>query len=865
MNNKSSIKNNNRIVRVRKVLTDKMVLSYGLPIALLILFHKPIEEMVSLAIVTPILSKVGSTATNNVIFWLVAAYILLLFFSRTVSFVASRKAFVLQLIICLIYLHYRIDQNIWVLHPLRGYIHLYYTDLILEITLLNALLLGKQSFLKKPVIKAANGFDDDRSLGKDRLDLLGYEPYVRSVASRIKQSRPETAIAIGINGRWGSGKTSFFDLLKRNMAEEPIIVINFDPWNSISPKAIIQDFFDTVQRGIRPYHSQLPALLDIYTDKLLNLHSEGWGKFAKELKSLVAPERSLNDLHEQINKEIKAIDRKIIIYIDDLDRLDKEEIAEVIRLIRNTASFSNTFFIVAYDRDYVLTAIKAMNAFNHNHFLEKIFQIEVNLPYFHPSVIQRKLADLLKAYYPEGYHEVIEKEIVGTAFAYPDYFQGWIETLRDVTRLSNGIKLNLDNLLTEVVFSEFIRLEIFRLKFPSVYEAFYRRSSAFLHIDDKHNGTEGYQLKKNDSNGAKPPTLTKAHTAFEAFLQQNASRLSVEEYEIPQIVALIDGLFGVNTLTARFRSHLSVVHPSRFELYFSYSMLEGKLSEDDFLKAINGTFAELKKQIDEWNKENLNFEVLRRFLQLKSFKDRHQFETVVEGIFYFARQPDNNSQYGFEHRQLAELLSDYKKRISKGFYDDRHEDYAAFLYRMFAGATSPYTFDATFLEHLNKSFDESISFPIPKPERLKMVLKLFYSYVSQFKAWDYQLWNLYHACSYKEWTPTGGGAYRSETIYPDEANQVMIATIAKHIDTFLPVIVDFPPFVDDRMFISGVIPTIFGSFDAFGDFLDKYDGPDSAVIAEFGQFYQELSKENFKNAVPFDFKTIKVSPRGQIT
>ncbi|WP_158642865.1 KAP family P-loop NTPase fold protein [Mucilaginibacter ginsenosidivorax] len=836
-------------------------MSYGLPLILLIVLHKPIEEVTSLLIVTPVLSKVASTDIDNIIFWLIAVYLLLLFLSRIISFVPSAKAFLIQVIISLIYLYYRHYQDVWILHPLKGHQDIYYTDIIIEIAFLNAILLIRQLFAKKPLI-AGKGFDDDSSLGKQKPDLLGYEPYVQSLATRVEQSRPEKAIAIGINGRWGSGKTSFFDLLKRKMVTSPIIVIDFNPWNSLSPNAIIKDFFDTVQRATRPYHSQLPKLLDTYTDKLISLHSEGWGKFAKELKSVILPEQSLNDLYDQINKEIKAIDRKIIIYIDDLDRLDKEEIAEVIRLIRNTASFSNTFFIVAYDRDYVLTAIKAMNAFNHNHFLEKIFQIEVNLPYFDPAIIQRKLADLLKAYYSEDYHENIEKEIVGTPSAYPNYFEGWIETLRDVTRLSNGIKLNLDMLLTEVVFSEFVRLEILRLKYPSVYEAFYRRSGTFLHISDKHNGTDGYQLKTISDKRGEPFYLTNEHSEFELFVQQNASRLSVEQHEIAPIIDLIDGLFGVSMLTARFRSHLSVVHPSRFELYFSYSVLEGKLSEAEFLKAIESDFPQLKTQIDEWNREKLNFEVLRRFLQIKTFKNRKRFETTVEGIFYFARQPDNDAQYGFENRQLADLLSDDKKRISKQFYDGKSDEYATFLRRLLDGATSPYSFDSTFLEHLNKSSDDS--FPIHKQERLKIVQKLFYDYTQNFKAWDYNLWHLYHACSYKEWTPTGGSVYRSDTIYPVEANQIMIATITKHIDAFLPVIIDFPPFVNDHMYISGIIKTIFGSYEAFGDFLNNLDTSSSVAVKEFDEFYRQLATQNFEKAVPFEFTVIKVVNRGQV-
>ncbi|HTE00854.1 MAG TPA: P-loop NTPase fold protein [Mucilaginibacter sp.] len=850
--------NINWLIKLRKLLTNQILVSYLLPALILIALHKPIEEGLSLLIVTPLLAKVESTTVNNCLFWLISSYVLVLFFSRIVRFVSSGKAFGAQILVTIIYIYYRSNQNIWILHPLNGYSEFYYTDMIFEIVFLNGLLLLRQVLAQRSVTET-NGFHDDSSLGKNKPDLLGYEPYVRTLAARIVQTNPETAIAIGINGRWGSGKTSFLDLLKRHTTDQSIIVIDFDPWNSLSPKAIIKDFFETVQRAIRPYHSQLPKLLDTYTDKLISLHSEGWGKFTKELKSIILPEQSLNDLYSQINKEIQSIDQKIVIYIDDLDRLDKEEIAEVIRLIRNTANFSNTFFVVAYDRDYVLTAIKAMNAFNHTHFLEKIFQIEVNLPYFDPSIIQRKLATLLKTYYDEAYHDGIEKEIVGTGSSFPDYFVGWIETLRDVTRLNNGITLNLDKLLTEVVFSEFVRLEILRLKFPAVYEAFYRNTSLFLSISDKYNGTNGYKLKSIGDTSGELYGLTKERCAFELFIEQNAERLSVAKHEIKQIVKLIDGLFGVSPLTARFRSHLSVVHPSRFELYFSYGLLEGKLSEGEFIKATQGDIVSFKKQIDQWNLAKMNFEVLRRFLQFTLFKDRKEFETVVEGIFYFARQPDNDSQYGFESQQLANLLSDDKQRLSKKYYYGKQEDYAAFMRRLFSEAKTPYWFDSSFLEHLNKSFEPA--FPIERDERLRMTQDLFRRYTNDFKSWDRHLWHLYHACSYKEWTPSGANSYQGTTIYTEEANHTMIETIKHHIETFLPVIIDFPPFVDDHMYVSHVVERIFGSYSAFGDFLNGLNLLSNKIVKEFLDFYQKLAEKNFENPVPYKFKTIKVINR----
>jgi len=85
---------------------------------------------------------------------------------------------------------------------------------------------------------------------------------------------------------------------------------------------------------------------------------------------------------------------------------------EVIRLIRNTANFYNTFFIVSYDKVYVNNALKEAAIHNHEKFLEKIFQLEVNLPYYKKAQLINELRDKMKALFPMEITEEIAKEVL---------------------------------------------------------------------------------------------------------------------------------------------------------------------------------------------------------------------------------------------------------------------------------------------------------------------------------------------------------------------------------------------------------------------------------------------------------------------
>ncbi|GEO04459.1 hypothetical protein AAE02nite_21230 [Adhaeribacter aerolatus] len=189
-----------------------------------------------------------------------------------------------------------------------------------------------------------SSFFDDEPLNPNKQDDLGYNTFAKIIAERIESTHLEKAFAIGVNAKWGMGKTSFFNLIKQNLSSEENIIIDFNSWNSSSPKSIIQDFFDTLQDELRKYYSSLAHELRKYSDKLIALSDNNITQSIKATAGILIGDNSINSLHQEINIKLKKIDKKIIIFVDDLDRLDKSEIIEVMRLIRNTANFYNTIF-----------------------------------------------------------------------------------------------------------------------------------------------------------------------------------------------------------------------------------------------------------------------------------------------------------------------------------------------------------------------------------------------------------------------------------------------------------------------------------------------------------------------------------------
>lgn len=182
--------------------------------------------------------------------------------------------------------------------------------------------------------------------------------------------------ALGVTGSWGSGKTTFLEVLKSHVKGRAEIVI-FNPWMCRTPEQVTLDFFASlrhqlsstyrISKSIKDYARALNGIsLTPFLGLSLNIH-------AVQGDSLYVKKKKLSD-------KLAELPKPVIVFIDDLDRLEREEVFEVLRLIRNTADLSNLIYVVAYDKAYVRQVLEQKNIGNALAYLEKIFPVEVCLP-----------------------------------------------------------------------------------------------------------------------------------------------------------------------------------------------------------------------------------------------------------------------------------------------------------------------------------------------------------------------------------------------------------------------------------------------------------------------------------------------------
>ena len=846
--------------KIYNLINNKYVKFFILAVVLSVTLRKTIENILNKTIVEFWLSNITTEMWYYDAMFILFGFVIYIIarHKHNLRYYSSHYISIIMVILSVYYFYYRNINTVWILH--RSYLinELYYTDIIFVIVFLYLCLYCKN---EKKQRSDNNLLFSDNSLGDRYKDELGYQAYTEELAHKVLNSNFDKSFAIGINGKWGVGKTSFIDLLKREIKGDDIISIDFKPWNNDTPKAVIIDFFETVQKHISPYHYPLSRTIMKYSNKLVKLKEDSLTKSVHSAISFLYDNEPLSELYTQIDNALRSIDKKLIIYIDDLDRLDKEEIVEVMRLIRNTANFYNTFFIVAYDRNYVTSALEQLNSFSPNTYLEKIFQLEINMPYFRKHVLLNNLAGKIKKQLQAEDHYIIDSAILNTSVHDEKIVFGWIQTMRDTTRLANSILLNYPKLTKEVVFSDFLKVEILRMKYPLVYELLKNNTDSFLNIyngnyslkdekgDVEHGSMQQMIDRNNDEKSGKPaPKLM-----IENYLSEHKDKLKLSGYEIKQVVAFSRNIFKSSTHQ---NTNLSIVNPGRFHLYFSYSLINGFLSENEFVESRPQSQEYFNYKIAEWVGKGLESEVADRFYAIDRYDSRIDFERIISGIFHLANQKSHKSENTvyYNRKDLIYRLNTRYNRELKKFYGKNTEDLNSFVKSLLYSAIYPYNSESNLIIDIIEDNDEE--FVLSKDELLDIAYSYMKKYFDEVEKFNDHFFTIFYATRDKQ---TSGG-FDSYNVSEKVNKLLKEFAINKDFEGFLLNLIKLEDAKQEVYRIDRKeIVDIFGSCDEFHKILSKRNT--SKYIAEFEKFYTKYLKES-KDEFPFiefDFSIIPIN------
>lgn len=185
-------------------------------------------------------------------------------------------------------------------------------------------------------------------------------------------------------------------------------------------------------------------------------------------------DRNVEHFKTKTEEILKQSKKKLVIFIDDIDRLDKDELFTLFRLIKLTADFSNTIYILSFDKEMVAKAIgQRFGNGDHNDgssFLEKIIQIPIELPAFRFNELRDYTINLIEQVLNKNLVQLNESETSRFITAFDDCLFAAIITPRNAKQYYNALEFSIPLMKGEVNIVDFLIFEGLKLFYPKYVE-----------------------------------------------------------------------------------------------------------------------------------------------------------------------------------------------------------------------------------------------------------------------------------------------------------------------------------------------------------------------------------------------------------
>ena len=229
-------------------------------------------------------------------------------------------------------------------------------------------------------------YSSDAPVKTPEEDKFSRWPFAERVAKVIANRKDPSSIIIGLYGTWGDGKTSVLNFIETALEEnDHVVCIRFNPWRYGSEEQLLERFFFDIANAIDAAIVTSGEKIRQFLDKVVVPIGEASGSKAIGegiSKFLTGP--NLIQLRERIETALETAEKRVVIFVDDIDRLEKEEIHATFRLVKLTADFKNTAYVLAFDDGVVSAALQERYASRTGNagrsFLEKIIQVPLHLP-----------------------------------------------------------------------------------------------------------------------------------------------------------------------------------------------------------------------------------------------------------------------------------------------------------------------------------------------------------------------------------------------------------------------------------------------------------------------------------------------------
>lgn len=524
-------------------------------------------------------------------------------------------------------------------------------------------------------------YNSDKPIMNKSEDTLGRKYFASRLAEAILTLTCKDNINIGLYGDWGTGKTSILnmtieeiDILREKSKINNIpIIIKFEPWNISDESNLIIQFFKLLNEELKiknnsKFYKHLGEIIVDYSSTLemaevipiFGSYSKFIGIFGKYLGRQLGnnSEKSISNVKNKLEKELSKLNHKILIVIDDIDRLSNKQIRMIFQLVSSIAGLPNMVYLMAMDKGVVERALEEVQNCNGELYLEKIIQI----PFEIPKLNHRKVMEI----FIEKLNQIITDKKVEIHIdddrwskIYTLCVDNYINSIRDVNRVLNTFNFNYNAVYQEVDFVDMLTITLLQVIKPDVYKWIFKNKNILC--------SRNYDLFNSEVETRKQ------------FKDSQKAILSKIDVHPDIIIEMLEVLFPIYSDKCSEYKHVdssnnllrrgNIGHETTFDLYFELNVDDRSFRANDIASIINKyDIKELTNIFDKVNNDNSIIDLLDT---LRSYINDIPYERLgllVQFLYEYKRWLKGKIQNSFievSADQHAEwVIDDLIKRIS---------------------------------------------------------------------------------------------------------------------------------------------------------------------------------------------------------
>lgn len=504
-------------------------------------------------------------------------------------------------------------------------------------------------------------YSDKPIMTKDK-DCLNRTTFSKQIAKAILSYTKIDNFTISLCGKWGTGKTSIINMVIEEIEklstdmpfDEKPLIVNFNPWNYSDCTQLISQFFQTLQAELKMENGNeklkaIGSALQKYSSILdYTAYIPKIGQYLGPLKDLVAGlgnqfseiATENNSLIVQKNEVIEALEaqtQKIIVIIDDIDRLNNQQIRAIFQLVNSLAGFPNMIYLLSFDRDVVVRALAEEQKCDGDEYLEKIIQVPFNVPEANKNLINKSFIQIYADFLFDDINPVTNFDRDYWEIIFPNCISQYLHSMRDVNRILNAFKFKYGLMREETNCVDLLAMTVLQVSAPTIYNWIYNNDEILtgcLSTAGSISSQEQKQIKKD--------YLDK----FEEVYPKNpALMLKVLQSLFPKFSWRTGGYTFCHDSEEELRYKGKIASKDRIKRYFHLS-LEDIVFTKDQIKQVVYHYSEeqLSSYFSSLMDDNILYEFLHELMAYIPDSPRNRHLIFIKELLYLQTLDKNHQR-----------------------------------------------------------------------------------------------------------------------------------------------------------------------------------------------------------------------------